>query len=693
MGPPADTVESASPFPASDQIAPRVDEGFREFAESLVQNIDEVFFWREADNLTPHFVSHAFERIFGRPCTSVYQDPSSWFEAIHPEDRDRAVQDQLRASECGEVHSQYRIVKPGGEVRWIWLRMFPAPGPLGRFQTLIGVAQDCTERIHAVETQAFLASIVESSDDSIIGTDMDGRIVSWNRGARLLFGYEPEEAIGNPISLLFSSDDRQDYRESAAKVRRLEEIKRFESVRFAKGNRPIDVSIIMSPIKDSFGKVRGVSAIYRDITLQKLANDQLVKAKDAAEVANRAKSEFLANISHELRTPMNGILGMAQILTDTALNEEQSEYLGIVRESAESLLLIISDLLDFSKIEARKLVLDRKAFRVRETMDAILGQIKGSADTKNLSLRCVIGVETPQILEGDQDRLRQVLLSLLGNAIKFTRAGSVELHVGRCEESPEALRFSVQSLSANKIRTFLTALGLVIGNASVILVVTISITSRDYILDQIRGIGSNLIYAQYEAGTNTSTKVDADLIKLSDVEAVRQQFGSRLVAATGIMTNYDRLLIAGKEQDISVIGSDEQYQPVRNLILLAGRFMDASDVALRHKVAMLTPKLANRLYGGQLPAVGQIIKLHGLQFTVIGTFKERTETFGQSEVTEETVLIPITVIRYFTPVERIDPMYVQARLPDDVPALTGLIKSLLESRHRSGARYRVENLA
>src|SRR5437763_8194461 len=116
----------------------------------------------------------------------------------------------------------------------------------------------------------------------------------------------------------------------------------------------------------------------------------------------------------------------------------------------------------------------------------------------------------------------------------------------------EALRFSIQSLSANKIRTFLTALGLVIGNASVILVVTISITSRDYILDQIRGIGSNLIYAQYSAGANTSTKVDADFIKLADIEAVRQQLEPRMVAATGVMTNYGRLMINGKEQDISV---------------------------------------------------------------------------------------------------------------------------------------------
>ena len=156
----------------------------------------------------------------------------------------------------------------------------------------------------------------------------------------------------------------------------------------------------------------------------------------------------------------------------------------------------------------------------------------------------------------------------------------------------EALRFSVQSLWANKVRSFLTALGLVIGNASVILVVTISITSREIILDKIRGIGSNLIYAQYEAGTNTTAKVDADLIKVADVEAVRKQLEGRIVAATGVMTNYDRMRINGKEQDIAVIGSDDQYPLVRNLDLLAGRFLDSGDVALRQKVALLTEKLA-----------------------------------------------------------------------------------------------------
>ena len=121
----------------------------------------------------------------------------------------------------------------------------------------------------------------------------------------------------------------------------------------------------------------------------------------------------------------------------------------------------------------------------------------------------------------------------------------------------EALSFSLQALWANKFRTFLTALGLVIGNASVILVVTISITSREYILDLIRGVGSNLIYAQYSSGTNNATKVDADFIKMADVDAVRQQLGSRLVAATGVMSNSGRMLVNGKEEDVSVIGTDQ----------------------------------------------------------------------------------------------------------------------------------------
>jgi putative ABC transport system permease protein len=259
--------------------------------------------------------------------------------------------------------------------------------------------------------------------------------------------------------------------------------------------------------------------------------------------------------------------------------------------------------------------------------------------------------------------------------------------------NPESFRFSIQALRANKIRTLLTSLGLVIGNASVILVVTISTTAREFVLDQIRAIGSNMVYAEYESGTSSNTRVNADFIKLADLQAVRQQLSDEIVAATGVMTMFSQMRVQGREEDIAVNGVDEYYPSVRNLQLLAGRFIDGNDVAMRSKVAVLTERLARRLYGSQQAAIGQQIKIQNLQFDVIGTFKERAESFGLSELASETVVIPLTVQQYFEPVERIDPMYVQARSPEQVEPVTRAVRRLLEGRHRPGARYKVENLS
>jgi putative ABC transport system permease protein len=257
----------------------------------------------------------------------------------------------------------------------------------------------------------------------------------------------------------------------------------------------------------------------------------------------------------------------------------------------------------------------------------------------------------------------------------------------------EAFDFSFQALKSNPVRSMLTGLGMVIGTASVILVVTISLTSQTYILQQIEAVGSNMVFAQYQVGSQqTATPVDADYIKLSDVDQVRQQLADKIIAVTPIMNNFDRMVIQNKEQDVLIVGSDQYYKPVRNLVVLAGRFLDSSDVAMRQKVALLTDKLAIRLYGGQESAVGRVIKIHGLQFTVIGTFKEKVSSFGQSELNDETIVIPITVQRYFTQVERIDPLYVQARSQALVDPVTRDLTRILESRHRPGAKYKVENL-
>ncbi len=163
----------------------------------------------------------------------------------------------------------------------------------------------------------------------------------------------------------------------------------------------------------------------------------------------------------------------------------------------------------------------------------------------------------------------------------------------------EALRSSVEALRANKFRAFLTALGLVIGNASVILVVTISLTSRHYILDLIQGIGSNLIYAQYEAGNNgTTAAADADYIKIADVDAVRARLGSRIIAASAVMNNLDRMRVNGREEDVAIVGTDQYYPQVRNLDLLAGRFFDGADVQQRQHVALMMQKLRGQTLWG-----------------------------------------------------------------------------------------------
>ncbi len=255
----------------------------------------------------------------------------------------------------------------------------------------------------------------------------------------------------------------------------------------------------------------------------------------------------------------------------------------------------------------------------------------------------------------------------------------------------EAVRFSWQALRASPVRSLLTGLGMAIGTASVILVVTISLTSRDYILEQVQGIGSNIIFAYY-AAAGGSTVSDADYIKMQDVQAIREELTSDIVAATGVMSNFDRILIGGKEQDVKVIGTDQDYRAVRNIVISSGRFLDEGDLTLRTKAALLTDQLATRMFGGRAAALSQVVKLYGLEFTVIGTFHEKVETFGQSEVERDTILIPITVLRYFTPVERIDPLYVQVRSPQEVDRVATRLQEILEARHRPGARYRVDTL-
>src|SRR6266849_342658 len=217
----------------------------------------------------------------------------------------------------------------------------------------------------------------------------------------------------------------------------------------------------------------------------------------------------------------------------------------------------------------------------------------------------------------------------------------------------EIFTFAYDTFMSNKVRFALTALGMVIGTASLILVTTIGLTGKQYILNQIQAIGANLIYAEYESGGDRISNTGNDSLTIDDMLAVQRQI-SGIAAASPVVPLSERVPVGnGKERDLQVLGVYPEYLQVRNLVVLSGRFFDKQDSQAHNKVGVVTQKLAERLYGSQDAALGKTVKLSGLPFTVIGIFRERVDTFGQSEVSDNTMLIPYSVIRYFqdTPTE------------------------------------------
>ncbi len=254
----------------------------------------------------------------------------------------------------------------------------------------------------------------------------------------------------------------------------------------------------------------------------------------------------------------------------------------------------------------------------------------------------------------------------------------------------EAASFAYASLLANKLRAGLTMLGMTIGTASIILVVTIALTSREYVLQQIEGVGSNLIYLYYEAGSTVSgTQTRSDDLTLADLHAVQELPG--VASATGIVVNHDRLFLRGQEREITVIGTTPDYVRVRNLRIPSGRFFDSSDERSFNKVCLLTEDLAQRLFG-TLDVRGRSIKLFQVKFETIGVFREGVDTFGTSEVSTYSALIPITIMQQFVSSDKLDEIYASALHNQTVPIVTQRIEHLLGVRHRAGTSYRVENL-
>jgi PAS domain S-box-containing protein len=296
-----------------------------------------------------------------------------------------------------------------------------------------------------VAANSTLGELFKASPISIVAYDRQGIVQSWNPAAERLFGWTEREVIGQRLP--FVPQNRQaEFQERIRRVLHGGDDLAGESVcRLRKDGSQVELSISSAPLRDARGTTVGLISVITDITERRRVEEEVQKARAAAEAANRAKSEFLANMSHEIRTPMNGVIGMTELALDTELTLQQREYLSMVKFSGDALMIVINDILDFSKIEAGKLELNPIQFNMRETIEDTARSLALRAHQKGLELVTHIQPGIPELLVGDPDRLRQVLLNLLGNAIKFTDLGEVILRV---ESEPMkdgvCLHFSVQ---------------------------------------------------------------------------------------------------------------------------------------------------------------------------------------------------------------------------------------------------------
>ena len=414
-----------------------------ENSPAMMHSLDETGIVRNVNKKWLEVLGYSKEEVLGRTISFV----------MTPESASRAVSTVLpqywRDGSVRDVPYQY--IKKDGTVIDVLLDSVVMENPVWG-KTSLAVVRNITLRKRAEEetrrTKALLNSIIQNLPTPVFLKDAEElKYVLWNGASEKLYGYAGEEVVGKTADDFFSKEQANRFNEqdraALASGRLLSVSEQFVDTR-DKGKRIVHTKKL--PILDDDGKPQYLLGISEDITDRKEAEQALIKAREAAEQASQAKSEFLANMSHEIRTPMNGILGMTELALSTELNAEQRDYLDTVKVSADTLLKLIEDILDFSKIEAGKLDLIQESFSLRDSLADTLPMLAAQAHKKGLELICDVPFDVPDALVGDPGRVRQILVNLVGNAIKFTQDGEVAVSVETESETDDhaLLHFTVR---------------------------------------------------------------------------------------------------------------------------------------------------------------------------------------------------------------------------------------------------------
>jgi PAS domain S-box-containing protein len=405
--------------------------------QTLLQNVPDHIYFKDRDSRFIR-VSNSLAEAFGvdSPSHVLGKSDKDFFEEVASSQRANDELSLVNGDEefIEKIESQNWSEEQG--TTWVHTTKLPLRDSAGEVIGTFGISRNITDR-KRVEADLErerdrLRTIINNVPDVIFVKDRYGRFVNGNEALRNALNVESlEEIIGKtdfefwPVESAcnFVADDQIVMRNNAPQVNH------EESSTSVDGKQAWMLTSKV-PLHDASGNVTGLVGISRDITKVKQVNEQLMAAIAVADAANKAKSDFLANMSHEIRTPMNAIIGMTELLVDMEMNATQREYLGMIQSSGEALLTVINDILDFSKIEAGKLELDPTAFDLRAALGDSIKSMATRAHSKSLEIAFRVQQDVPDVLYGDVGRFRQVVINLVGNAIKFTDAGEVLVDVG-----------------------------------------------------------------------------------------------------------------------------------------------------------------------------------------------------------------------------------------------------------------------
>ena len=416
---------------------------------TLLETVPDSVYFKDSDSRFMR-LSQSCATKFGLadPREALGKSDADFFSLEHSR---KALADERRIMKTGQAilaDIEHETFGDGSET-WCSTTKVPLKDKKGNVIGTFGISRDVTRQKQAEQGLArerdLLKTIIDNVPDLIYVKDRAGRFVTANAALlRLLKLDNPAELVGKndydfsppELACNYVADDQIVMRTRESLLDREESHK-------AKTGDDIWLLTTKVPLIDESGAVNGVVGIGHDITARKRAEREILHAKEVADRANRAKSDFLANMSHEIRTPMNAIIGMTELVLDTNLDDYQRKYLSMVEESGEALLGVINDVLDFSKIEAGKLELEERVFDLRESLGDTIGSFAPRAHGKHLELAFRVDPHVPRFVVGDAGRLRQVMNNLIGNAVKFTHAGEVLVHVSDLPATQGEVRLEI----------------------------------------------------------------------------------------------------------------------------------------------------------------------------------------------------------------------------------------------------------